>query len=113
MSNALALNRYEALISRIESIFLDARQESKKRVNQVVLDAYWKIGRQIVEVEQGRQLRAAYGDSLIDSLAQDLTGRFGSGFSVSNLRYMRQFYLTYQQQAKYGELPWTHYRSLL
>lgn len=108
-----AEDRYQKLITRIEKIYLDARQESKKRVNQVILDAYRKIGRQIVEVEQGRQLRAAYGEQLLDSLSADLTGRFGSGFSVSNLRYMRQFYLAYRDQEARSELPWTHYRSLL
>lgn len=113
MTTVTAESRYQQLITRIEKIYLDARQESKKRVNQVILDAYRRIGRQIVEVEQGRQLRAAYGERLLDSLSEDLTERFGPGFSVSNLRYMRQFYLAYRDQETKAELPWTHYRSLL
>jgi DUF1016 N-terminal domain len=38
--------------------------------------------------------RAEYGDRMIKRLAEDLTKRFGHGFSRSNLLQMRQFFLT-------------------
>lgn len=113
MLTLAAKTKYQDLIARISDIYLAAQDESKKQVNQIILAAYWQIGRQIVEGEQGRQLRATYGDQLLVNLSQDLTGKFGNGFSVSNLRYMRQYFLTYPKQHSQGDLPWTHYRSLL
>lgn len=54
------------------------------------------IGREIVEEEQRGKSRAAYGERLLDDLASRLKKDFGSGYSVQNLRYIRQFYLVYQ-----------------
>ncbi len=43
-----------------------------------------------------------------------MTKDFGKGFTVTNLKYMRQFYLTFPNgHALRGELSWTHYRSLM
>jgi len=53
---------------------------------------YWEIGRRIVEFEQGGTERAAYGEALVERLSEDLTGRFGRGFSRQNLGQMRAFY---------------------
>ncbi|EDM29606.1 Hypothetical cytosolic protein [Lentisphaera araneosa HTCC2155] len=47
-------------------------------------------------------------------LAKDLTTRFGKGFDLTNLRKMRQFYLTFPiRDAVRLELGWTHYRILM
>ena len=74
--------------------------------------AYWEIGRSIVE-EQGYEERARYGDQLIQGLSERLTTDFGKGFDVSNLRYMRLFYLAFPiRDALRHELTWTHYRRL-
>ena len=56
---------------------------------------YWEVGRRIVEFEQGGEKRAGYGEALLKQLAQDLTTRFGRGFSVQNLENMRLFYGAY------------------
>jgi hypothetical protein len=53
---------------------------------------YWEIGRRIVEFEQRGTERAAYGEALIERLSEDLTRRFGRGFSRQNLGQMRAFY---------------------
>ena len=60
-----------------------------------MVQAYWLIGRAIVEVEQTGETRAGYGDALIERLAQRLTARFGTGFGARTLRRMRQFYLAF------------------
>lgn len=60
-----------------------------------MVHAYWHIGREIVEVEQGGKQRAAYGEQVIDRLAVRLAGRFRQGFGIRSLRRMRQFYVTY------------------
>jgi hypothetical protein len=62
-----------------------------------MVQAYWLIGREIVEVEQHGEKRAGYGARVVEGLAKRLAGRVGKGFSVPNLRNMRQFYLTYPE----------------
>ena len=43
-----------------------------------------------------------------------MTADFGRGFTVTNLSYMRQFYLTFPNyHALRDELSWTHYRLLI
>ncbi len=43
-----------------------------------------------------------------------MTKDFGKGFTVTNLKNMRQFYLTFPNgYALRSELSWTHYRSLM
>lgn len=66
-----------------------------------------------MEEEQRGQARASYGNNLLESLSQSLSEEFGKGFDVSNLRNMRQFYLSFPiQDAVRPELSWTHYRLL-
>ena len=78
------------------SKIIDAARESAARsVNAVMTAAYWLIGRRIVEFEQLGEDRAAYGAALIERLAEDLTRRFGRGFSLQNIYNMRLFYLSY------------------
>jgi len=60
-----------------------------------MVQAYWHVGRLIVEHEQGGRNRAAYGEAVLDDLSQRLSADFGRGFDVRNLRYMRQFHLAF------------------
>jgi hypothetical protein len=60
-----------------------------------MVHAYWLIGREIVEVEQHGKKRAGYGEQVIQRLAERLAAQFGAGYSIRNLRRIRQFYLTY------------------
>ena len=47
-------------------------------------------------------------------LSKQMTQDFGKGFTVSNLKNMRQFYLTFPNgYALLSELSWTHYRLLM
>ena len=79
------------------SKIIDAARESAARsVNTAMTAAYWLIGRRIVEFEQSGEERAEYGAALIERLAEDLTERFGRGFSSQNIYNVRLFYLSYQ-----------------
>ncbi|MBS0316141.1 MAG: DUF1016 domain-containing protein, partial [Proteobacteria bacterium] len=82
-------------MQRIVQILDAARDRVVRTVNTATVTAYWLIGRELVEAIQQGEQRAAYGQALITGLARQLTERYGPGFSVSNLRYFRQFYLTY------------------
>ncbi len=99
--------------SEIAQILKEARSHTYRAINSVMVKAYWEIGCRIVE-EQGGEERAEYGSKLIKELSIKLTSDFGKGFTVTNLKYMRQFYQAFPiGHALRGELSWTHYRSLL
>ncbi|MDP3683034.1 MAG: PDDEXK nuclease domain-containing protein [Ignavibacteria bacterium] len=79
-----------------------------------MVEAYWLIGKRIIEEEQNGKERANYGAFLITGLSQMLIKDFGKGFDESNLRYIRKFYLLFPiRDALRHELTWTHYRLLL
>ena len=86
------MNNY---IIDIKRILADARQKAYSAVNVAMLEAYWQIGKRIVEQEQHGEDRAAYGEAILKELSKALTAEFGRGFSYANLRNFRQFYLTY------------------
>ena len=74
---------------------------------------YWEIGRLIVEDEQKGKNRAEYGKGVLNWLSISLTKAFSKGFDISNLRYMRLFYLAFPiHDAVRHELSWTYHRIL-
>ena len=78
-----------------------------------MVEAYWNIGKTIIE-EQGGNEKAEYGTGLLKELSKQMTQDFGKGFTVANLKNMRQFYLTFPNSyALRSELSWTHYRLLM
>ena len=86
---------YEAVFGDVSKIIDAARESAARSVNAAMTAAYWLIGRRIVEFEQSGEERAEYGAALMERLAEDLTRRFGRGFSRQNLQHMRLFYLAY------------------
>ena len=84
-----------SLYSEIRTILENARQSAYRSVNFAMVMAYWKIGKRIVEEEQKGKAKAAYGAALLKELSAQLTIDFGKGYSETNLKYFRQFYLTF------------------
>ena len=102
------------LLSDIRQVIDLARTRIQYSINTEMVQAYWHIGRLIVEDEQQGQQRAAYGKQQLQNLSGNLTREFGKGFDTRNLRNMRSFYLTYPNwNALRTELSWTHYRVLI
>jgi predicted nuclease of restriction endonuclease-like (RecB) superfamily len=89
------LDAEDGLFRRVTEIIKAAQGHVVRSVNTSMVHAYWLIGREIVEVEQRGKKRAAYGEQLMQALAAQLTDRFGAGYSLRNLRRIRQFYLAY------------------
>ena len=81
---------------KIKSILEEARHNAYRHVNFVMVQAYWNIGREIVEEEQKGKQRAEYGATIIEELSQKLTVEYGQGFNKTNLWYMKQFYLAFK-----------------
>lgn len=97
----------------IRNILHTARNKVYQTANFAMVEAYWNIGKSIIK-EQGGDEKAAYGTGLLKELSEQMTRDFGKGFTVTNLKYMRQFYLTFPNgHALRGELSWTHYRLLM
>ena len=104
----------ETLYANIRQVIERARSTVYRAANFAMVQAYWHIGKLIIEEEQRGKQRADYGKELIEKLSAKLNSEYGKGFNSSNLWYMRQFYGTFENfHALRGELSWTHYRLLL
>jgi predicted nuclease of restriction endonuclease-like (RecB) superfamily len=102
------------LYNAISQVLISARQNAYKAVNFAMVQAYWNIGRLIVEDEQNGEKRAEYGKKVLDDLAKRLTADVGKGYTTTNLKYMRSFYIAFPiRHALRAELSWTHYRLLV
>lgn len=109
MTNLSEMNIYE----NIRTTVTEAQKKVYATVNFVMVETYWNIGKQICEA-QGKNDRAEYGTGLLKYLSEKLTSEFGKGFTLTNLSYMRQFYIAFPNyHALRDELSWTHYRYLL
>ncbi len=95
-ADIVAAPDYQELVSGIGALLETARRTAARAVNSVLASAYWDIGRRVVEYEQSGAERAEYGKALMERLADDLTARYGRGFSVQGLYKMRGFYLGWQ-----------------
>jgi len=97
-----------------------ARGQVVKSVNQVMVFAYYEIGKIIVEEEQAGKERAEYSKRTIEKLSEKLIGEYGRGFSVRNLEQMRKFYVIYSKTQTLSaeskipdfQLSWSHYLIL-
>jgi hypothetical protein len=100
-------NNDNLIYSQIKEILTTARAKAYSAVNFAMVEAYWFIGKQIVEAQAGNE-RAEYGTQLLKYLSEQLTRDFGKGFTVTNLTYMRQFYATFPiRHALRDKLGWT------
>lgn len=80
------ISSYNAdFIREIKQIVTLARQKAYTAINSAMVEAYWQLGKRIVEQEQQGKDRADYGSQLLKSLSKELTAEFGKGFSVPSL----------------------------
>jgi hypothetical protein len=104
-------------INEIKKILKNARQKAYTAVNSAMVEAYWEIGRRIVEEEQSGRERAEYGKEIIKNLSKELTEEFGKGFGERNIRNIRQFYVLFSDYEKWksliSKLTWTHIQKVL
>lgn len=121
----------QSFLESVSDVLAQARKNAKTAVNLAMVYAYYEIGRMIVEEEQHGQNRAAYGKQILQELSKYLNEKYGKGFSTTNLRQMRNFYVVYSQDqiqqtlsAEFENLPavstgrkfylsWSHYLKLM
>lgn len=106
---------YTHLLDDVRQIIDSARRQAYAAINQTMVNAYWQLGKRIVEEEQNGKNRADYGKQLLKQLSKSLTEEYGKGFSVNQLYYFRQFYITFPEifPTPCGILTWSHYKRLL
>lgn len=100
------------IYQEIKELLYSAKNKVYQTINTTMTQTYFEIGKRIVEEEQGGQIRAEYGKSLLKLLSVELINEFGKGFSVDNLENMRRFYLAFQKSetvSRKFELSWSHY----
>ena len=103
------ITKEEMVINEVKRIIEESKKKVVSYVNTTLLFTYWNIGKLIVEYQGGKE-RAKYGDKLIERLSIELTKEYGSGFTKSNLKRMRQFYLYFEKGATLShQLSWSHY----
>ncbi len=83
------------LFKEIRELILTARNTVVRNIDTIQVVTNFEIGRRIVEYEQGGKIRAEYGEKTLTGISQRLTQEFGRGFSKTNLKLMRQFFLAY------------------
>ena len=99
---------------QVKTILQSARDRAYTQVNFIMVEAYWSIGKQIMEEEQRGEDRAKYGSYLIKELSTQLTMEFGKGFSQQSIRNMRQFYNCFPiRSTLWSELSWSHYKLII
>ena len=114
MSDKLVEQKDINFYQDIKYILQTARDNAYKQVNFIMVEAYWNIGKRIVEQEQKGEQKAQYGQYLIKELSQKLTSDFGKGFSQQSLRNMRQFYNYFSIRSTLcSELSWSHYKLII
>lgn len=114
------------IYKRIAEYLRESRSNVVRSINTAMVITYWQIGREIHQEELKGKERADYGKELLHGLAARLTISFGKGFTATNLRYMKRFYLAFPEEkiqhavrAELSQVPefnvslsWTHYRLL-
>ena len=81
--------------------------------NKHDLESYYRVGKLLIEA-QGGETRAKYGDGLIKEYSKKLTQELGKGYTTTNLKNMRNFYIICSKsQTVSDQLTWSHYVELL
>ena len=106
-------NKQQETYRSIRNSVIAAQSKVYSAVNSAMVTAYWEIGEQIYKA-CGENDRAEYGKKILKYISEKLTEEFGKGYSIRNLRNMRNFYCTFPiRQTLSAELSWSHYLLLM
>lgn len=104
------------IYEEIRGLLKSARENIVSTINSTMAKTYFLIGKKIVEEEQNGEERAEYGEELVKNLSLKLTKEFGKGFSKTNLKQMKSFYIAYRKGQTLSDqfrLSWSHYLILM
>ena len=107
-------NEYKSWLKTLKQKVLSTQLKAAVQVNSTLLAFYWELGEDIVR----RQTQVNWGDGFLKQLSKDLMTEFPDikGFSLSNIKYIRQWHLFYRDEVEksqqlVGQLtstPWGH-----
>jgi len=97
ISTAKSLQNENKFFESIVNLIQQSRSTVVKYVNTAMVITYYEIGRRIIEQEQHGENRAQYGKKILQGLSDYLTAKLGKGWSIHNLKLMRQFYQVYSK----------------
>lgn len=101
----------------IKTMLSQARQKAYSAINSAMVEAYWNIGKRIVDEEQNGADRAEYGKQIIETISIELTREFGKGFSKRTVWEIRQFYSCFPEyeimRTLFAQLSWSHFQRVL
>lgn len=104
----------QSIVSDIKAIIARSKDNAIRAIDHQRTLMYWHIGKRIFEEEQEGKNRADYGTYLIKYLSEQLQPEFGSGFSIRQLNWYRQFYRTFPNVSTlWTHLSWSQYKLLL
>lgn len=90
------ISKYEdVLFNQVSKLIDEARKHIRTTIDTTMVYTYYGIGKYIVEDEQQGQERAKYGKTVLRTLSEKLTKKYGKGWSVETLTLARKFYKTY------------------
>jgi len=92
------MKKNNRLYDSIKELIESAKARIVRNVNATVVLTYYHIGRIIIEDEQKGKYRADYAKNVLEQLSKQLTKDFGKGYSMTNLEYIRKFYLIYKDR---------------
>ncbi|MDL2227465.1 DUF1016 N-terminal domain-containing protein [Odoribacter sp. OttesenSCG-928-L07] len=100
------------LVKNIKKIVANAKGNIYQRINNELINTYWLIGKEIIDMENKNNIDNQTSRQIILNLSKQLTKEVGKGFSRSNLFNMRKFYQEYPSvQTVSGHLSWSHIAS--
>jgi len=106
---------YVSFLKEIKNKIKTAQIKAAVKVNEELLRLYWDIAKMIVD----KQKEAKWGDGIIEKISSDLKKEFPNmkGFSVTNIKYMRKWYLFWSKSPQVVDeifrIPWGHNREII
>ena len=84
---------YKQWLTDLKFRIRNSQIKAALKVNTELINLYWELGKEIVS----KQEQSQWGDGLIKQLSSDLQQEFPNmkGFSISNIKYIKQWYLFY------------------
>ena len=102
MEQRLNINiEFAQWVKTLKNKIRTAQLKAAVKVNSGMLQMYWNLGKEIIE----RQKTANWGDGFLKELSRELMAEFPDmkGFSYRNLKYIRQWFLFYNQEGSIGQ----------
>ena len=109
--------KYNDFIKQLKQKIQTSQIKASIRVNEELLKLYWDMAQMII----AKQKESSWGDSIIQKISRDLKEEFPNikGFSVTNIKYMRNWYLFWNDSNRpqvvdeIFKIPWGHNREII